>query len=258
MNAVNNNQVVVFDRVTFAYNSRPILKDVSFEITAKEFLPVVGPNGGGKTTFLRLVMGLIQPQKGTITVLGREPGKARQDIGYVPQGFKFDYQFPVRVIDVVLMGRLKGNSFSHFSGDDRDAAAAALAEVNLTGMDKQPLRELSGGQKQRVLIARALVSNPKLLLLDEPTANVDTATVRELAVLLEEFKNRMTVIMVTHDYNFVSASVKTVMCIDRHVHFHPTEAVPSGLPVDYWGGEARLIRHDHKTPRNTKPEENND
>ena len=238
--------IVRCEDLHFSYNGDPVLTDVSFEVKPLDFVSVVGPNGGGKTTLLRLILGLLKPQRGTVRVLGKPPEQVRPLIGYVPQHFIFDMRFPIRVIDVVLMGRLRGlTRLGRYSKDDQKAALAALGEVEMDSFARRHIAELSGGQRQRVLIARALASDPKLMLLDEPTAHVDTVTQNELMKILTGLNQRMTVLLVTHDAVFVSPYVKSVLCINRRATIHPTDQLTGEMIMDIYGDDVRYVRHDH-------------
>ena len=236
--------------LAFAYPGEPaVLEDVAFTIAEGDFVSVVGPNGGGKTTLLRLLLGLLSPSRGEVRLFGRPPEQARRQIGYMPQHPQLDPHFPVSARDVVLMGRLgPGRPRGLFGRDDKEAARRALAEVGLEEMGRRPFAALSSGQKQRVLIARALACAPRLLLLDEPTANLDLHVEGELYELLRELNRRLTVVLVSHDLGFVSRYVRTVVCVKRHVAVHPTSEITGDIIRDMYGGDVRVVRHDHAVP----------
>lgn len=233
--------------LSFAYDDgRPVLEDVDIEIDRRDVVAIVGPNGGGKTTLLRLLLGLETPTRGEVRVLGKDPRQARPLVGYMPQHTALDPRFPVRVLDVVLMGRLhQARWFGGHSRADVRAAQRALADVALEGFEKRPFAALSGGERQRVLIARALASEPALLLLDEPTANVDQAAGAHFHDLLAGLASRMTVVLVSHDLGFVSRFVSKVVCVHRRVRVHPTSEVNGRVLRDLYGEELVLVRHDH-------------
>ncbi|MBN1808567.1 MAG: metal ABC transporter ATP-binding protein [Planctomycetes bacterium] len=234
--------------VSFSYGDVPVLEGVSFDIRKGDYVSILGPNGGGKTTLLKLITGLLKPDSGALEVFGQRPGKTGEQIGYVPQYFQFDASFPVIVMDVVLMGRLRGGAkIGPYGAQDRKAAKKALEEVGLADVWGRPFADLSGGQRQRVLIARALATQPKLLLLDEPTANVDAAVESTLARLLGSLNERMTIVMVTHDIGFVSANVRSVLCVNRNVAEHPTEDVCGETISRLYGEQMRMVKHDRDT-----------
>jgi len=237
-----------FRNVTFGYDGAPVLKDVTFDVARRDFVCVVGPNGGGKTTLLKLVLGLLEPKSGTVRVLDDSPAGARKLVGYMPQRVSLDPAFPVNVLDVVLMGRLrKTRRFGPYSASDKAAAMEMLREVGLTESASRSFAALSGGQRQRVLIARALACEPELLLLDEPTANLDVAVEQEFYDLLKRLneEKRVTVVVVSHDLSFVSSHVRTVICVERTVHVHPTSELSADLMQAVYGRKVRIIRHDH-------------
>jgi zinc transport system ATP-binding protein len=237
---------VVVENVSFAYNSAPILENVNFVVDPGEFVTIVGPNGGGKTTLLKLLLGLLHPDAGEIRILGEKPEKSRFRIGYMPQHVFLDIKFPVTVLDVVLLGRLGNRIGGRYTKKDRDMAELALNEVQLSHLSGTLFSEISGGQRQRALIARALCVDPELLLLDEPTANIDPEVEKDLLEILQELNKRMTILMVSHDIGFVSQVVERVICVNRRVVIHPTSEINGTLIKDIYGGDYCMIRHDHR------------
>ena len=240
-------EAVRFRDVYFSYNGVPVLEDVNFTINDKTFISIVGPNAGGKTTILKLMLGLIKPPRGTIEIFELPPYKASPLIGYMPQHIQFDPHFPVTVIDVVLMGRLgNGSRFGPYKKMDRKICMEALQKLEMHDEWNRPFGALSGGQRQRVLIARALATEPLLLLLDEPTSNVDMAVESELFELLNMLSKNITVVVVSHDLGFVSQYVQRVVCVNHKVAVHPTTAITGELISDLYGGIVRMVQHDHK------------
>jgi len=231
--------------VSFGYGGRPVLEEVNLAVEQGDFVAVVGPNGGGKTTLLKLILGLIAPQRGSVRLLGRSPRQARAQVGYMPQQSSLDRAFPITVLGAVLMGRL-GNRPGFWRGADRQAAHLALEQVGLAALAQRPLADLSGGQRQRALVARALVGEPRLLLLDEPTSNVDVQAEEEFYDLLLRLNQRMTIVVVTHDLGFVSPYVRHVVCVNRQVLIHPTSDVTGEVISQIYGGPVNMVRHDHK------------
>ncbi|WP_022665986.1 metal ABC transporter ATP-binding protein [Desulfospira joergensenii] len=233
------------NQVSFAYNQRNILEDVTLVIYKNDFSSIVGPNGGGKTTLLKLILGLITPDKGEVRVFGKPPEQVRDKIGYMPQYAHLDMDFPATVLDVVLMGRLCKSRF-WFSRKDKARAAEAIEKVDLSDFIRTGFNELSGGQKQRALIARALCSDPSILLLDEPTANVDNKTEESLFLLLKELNQDMTILLVSHDLGFVSKYVRSVICVNKQVLIHPTSRLEGSMIKDIYHGDLKMVRHDHR------------
>ena len=239
-----HDQIVVRD-AAFSYDGMPVLEDVNFTISERTFISIVGPNAGGKTTLLKLLLGLLKPTRGVIEIFGLPPEKARSRIGYMPQHMQFDPQFPVSVLDVVLMGRLGGVRFGPYGKTDKAIAWEALHQLEMDKTANRPFMALSGGQRQRVLIARALATNPDLLLLDEPTSNVDMAVETELFELLHSLSETITVVVVSHDLGFVSQYVQSVVCVNRRVVVHPTTAVTGEVISALYGSDVRMVRHNH-------------
>jgi zinc transport system ATP-binding protein len=211
------NAIVVAD-LSFAYNSVYALEEISFTVKMGEFIGIFGPNGGGKTTLLSLLMGFLRPLKGRIEIFGLTPSQARGKIGWVPQNFHFDRHFPISVEEVVLGGRLAHLSWSgRFSKKDHQIIAEAVGKVGMGSCLKLPFATLSGGQAQRVLIARALASSPSILLLDEPTASIDYASQTEIYQLLASLKGEMAIVMVTHDLNGAVGHVDRLFCVQKNL-----------------------------------------
>lgn len=210
-------QILVED-LSFDYGLTKIFQHISLEVNQGEFLGIIGPNGGGKTTLLRLLMGFLKPQSGKILIDGKEPQAEQNKIAYVPQNLRFDRQFPISVSELVLSGRLSTLPwYGRYSKKEREIAEHALTLVGIEDLGNRAFGELSGGQMQRALIARALASEPEILFLDEPTASVDARAEEEIYRLLKSFSPRMTVVMVTHDLKAAIELVDRVLCIQGGV-----------------------------------------
>jgi len=228
-------EVVKLEGVWVQYNGVPILEGINLAIEQDDFLGIIGPNGGGKTTLLKVILGLISPSHGKVSVLGKPPEKSRSNIGYVPQHNLFDRDFPINVWDVVLMGRYgKSGLFRRYSSEDRRATQDALQTVGMLDYKDRQMGKLSGGELQRIFIARALVAEPRLLLLDEPTASVDPAMQTEFYELLEKLKKQMAIVLVSHDISAVSIYVDKLACLNRQLHYHGSkEITPEILEATY-------------------------
>jgi zinc transport system ATP-binding protein len=250
--------IVQLDGVSFAYGEVVVLEGVHLSIWPGEWVLVVGPNGGGKTTLLKLILGLLEPTAGQVRLFGQEPAKTRHRVGYMPQHIQFDSLFPVTVMDIVLMGRLGTPGrrlLGWYTRQDRQAAQEALAEVGLAGLENRPFAALSGGQRQRVLIARALCSRPELLLLDEPTAHVDPQAEGQLMEILQRLHRRMSIVMVSHDLGVVSPQIGSVLCVNRRLVVHPTTELTGEKIRQLYGEDLRMIRHDHRcSPEGHQPD----
>lgn len=235
--------------VSFAYDGEPAIRHAELCIDELSFISIVGPNGGGKTTLLKLILGILKPKTGSIQVFGKSPEETRKEIGYVPQRAQFDPLFPISVGDVVLTGRLGASGSAFRCGAiDRRIAGEALAEVGLSDAGDRPFSSLSGGQQQRALIARALACKPRMLLLDEPTANLDRILESHLYKLLKSLNDRLTIVLVSHDLGFVSTLVDRVVCVNRDVHTHPTAELSNDLINELYGTDVKFVRHDMDKP----------
>ena len=241
------NQPIHIENLDFAYGPVTVLENASLKLGEREFVSIVGPNGGGKTTLLKIILGLLEAQSGAVSVFGEHPLVGRKWIGYLPQYADLDSKFPVSALDVVLMGRLgKTRRLGFYTRSDHDAAREILARVGLEKLEKRPLASLSGGQRQRVLIARALVSEPKLLLLDEPTSSLDDYVERELYDLLRELNKELTIVVVSHDIAYVSRFVEKVICVNRAVHTHPVSEIDENIIHEMYGEHVHAVRHDQE------------
>ncbi len=232
--------------VSFSYNGQPVLQDVSLTLDPGDFTALIGPNGGGKTTLLKLMIGLLTPDSGTIRVLGEAPHRVSRRLGYMPQEIGINKNFPISVMDVVLTGRLDpSRKWGGYSASDRAAARKVLEQVHMWEFRHRRIGQLSGGQRQRVFIARALAGEPDILFLDEPTASVDAYHQGNLFDLLKSLNETITIIIVNHDLMVISSYVKSVACVNRRLHYHgggeitddmfrmyqcPVELIAHGIP----------------------------
>jgi zinc transport system ATP-binding protein len=236
---------VELDRVSLALRGVPVLEDVTLRVESRDYLALLGPNGGGKSTLLKVILGIQRPDRGSVRIFGQTPRQARGRVGYVPQHASFDLDFPIRVHEVVLMGRLASARFGRFSKDDRRAAHEALERVEIPELAGRPIGSLSGGQRQRVLIARALAQRPELLLLDEPTASLDERIGHTIWELFEELSQDMALVVVSHDIGAISRSVRGVACLNRNLHSHPSKELTSEMLEAVYGCPVDLLAHGH-------------
>jgi zinc transport system ATP-binding protein len=213
--------IVEIRGLSFSYNGEAVLEDIDLEVHPKDFIAMIGPNGGGKTTLLKLILGLLHPDKGTVRVTGQAATKASTSIGYVPQDVHVNRNFPITAMDVVLMGKLgHTRRWTRTSAANRRDALDALDRMDMADHAEKKIGTLSGGQCQRVFIARALVTLPKLLLLDEPTASIDTKGQADFYALLKELNREIPILVVSHDLLVVSRYIKSVACVNRRLHYH--------------------------------------
>lgn len=241
-------KIVDIKNLSFTYpgNDLPTLENVSLEMFSGENYCIVGPNGGGKSTLLHLMLGLLAPGSGSIELFGEKPEKAAGKVGFMAQYFKLDALFPITALDVVLEGRLHGLLPLRFSREDRKTAMEALEELGLAKIAGESFSSLSGGQRQRVLLARALACKPKLLLLDEPTANIDPGAEMDFYRTLRELRKHLTLVTVSHDLGFVSAEDTHVICVNRTVSMHDAGRFDAETARRLYKHDVNLIHHDHE------------
>ncbi|ANV85031.1 ABC transporter [Picosynechococcus sp. PCC 7003] len=236
--------VISLQQVWAGYPKTSVLEDINLQVQALDFIGLIGPNGGGKTTLLKVLLGLVQPQRGTVRILDRPVTQGRRYIGYVPQLLELDRDFPIQVRDVVSMGRLgKRKLFHRYNRKDREIVQRSLVQVGMADKGDRPIGELSGGERQRVYIARALASEPKILLLDEPTANVDSHVQNSIYELLKELNQFMTIMMISHDLGAISSYVKTVGCLNRRLHYHHDRLITPTMIEETYQCPVDLIAH---------------
>ncbi|MCG8687509.1 MAG: ABC transporter ATP-binding protein [Desulfobacterales bacterium] len=213
--------IVDIKNLDFAYSGEPILEAVNLCVKEQDFLAIIGPNGGGKTTLLKLMLGLLAPSGGSVRINGKSPGQTASSIGYVPQNVHMNQSFPISALDVVLMGAFDPKKrFNRNQAKCKKEALEALERLEMGNYAKKKIGTLSGGQRQRVLIARALVSNPELLLLDEPTASIDTKGQADFYELLAKLNKDITILVVSHDLLVISRYVNAVACVNKRLHYH--------------------------------------
>ncbi len=227
--------------VSASYDTKVVLEEVDFSVDENDFIGVIGPNGGGKTTLLRIILGLLKPSAGEIRFNPDLPHTER--IGYLPQISTGDVNFPVSVTDVILSGMMiRKRIFSRMSADDKEKAGRIVEELGLSGLEKKSLSELSGGQIQRVLLGRAIIGDPSLLLLDEPGNFVDSSFESDFYEKLKELNKRMAILMVSHDIGMISSHVKSFACVNRKLHYHPSSEISNDQLLAY-GCPIQLITH---------------
>jgi len=236
--------VIEMEGVWVALDSQTILEDVHLVVHETDFIGLIGPNGGGKTTLLKTLIGLLQPTAGKIRIMGKSVAEGRCHIGYVPQTVEFDRQFPIRAWEVVQMGLLGCRKpFRPISPEEREVIEHALEQVEMEDLGQRAIGELSVGQRQRVYIARALTSQPQILLLDEPTASVDPQAAGKIYDLLRRINQTVTIVMVSHDMNAVSSYVKSIGCLNRRLHYHGKKEVTQDMMDAIYKCPIDLIAH---------------
>jgi len=231
--------------ISYRYNQNTVIKDVNLVVERGDFLAIIGPNGGGKTTLLRLILGVLKPDSGTVRLLGEHPAKTRIKAGYIPQETNLNKLFPISVHDVVCMGLISSRGLGHpFTKNDKQKADDMLSHFGMLPMKKRCIAELSGGQRQKVLLARALVSDPEILFLDEPTSSIDTSGTDEVYEHLRKLNEKgTTVALVTHNIGVMSKYIKSVACVNRELYFHPDGKLSEHTISKTYGCAVDLIAH---------------
>ncbi len=234
------------ENLSVRYGPNRALAGISLDVAEGEYLGVIGPNGGGKTTLLKAMLGLVPAETGTVSVCGKPAGKTGTLIGYVPQFSTMEKDFPITMRDVVLSGRLSrgGLLFHRYDGADRSAAAAALREVGVADLAGRQINALSGGEFQKMLIARALAVGPKILFLDEPTASVDAKSREQIYGLLGRLNQKgMTIVLVTHDTMAIASQVRRIACLNRRLVYHGEPELDQNTVTALYGCPVDLIAH---------------
>ncbi|MDY4042245.1 MAG: ABC transporter ATP-binding protein [Marinifilaceae bacterium] len=214
--------IVELKNIAAAYDGNTVLHDVNFTIRKDDFIGIIGPNGGGKTTLLKVILGLLKPVAGEIIYHGSKHSL----FGYLPQNSQFDTRFPINVREVVLSGLLSEKGiFGKYTREDKNKADELLATYGMGDFRERPIGELSGGQMQRVFLCRAIISSPRVLILDEPSTYVDAKFEQEFYSLLHNLNQRMSIVMVSHDLGTICSYVKTIACVNRTLHYHDSNLI---------------------------------
>ncbi len=213
--------VIDIKNVSFAYDKQMILENINLSVEERDFLAIIGPNGGGKSTLLKLILGILKPQKGSISVLDKAPSKSLTQIGYVPQNTNVNTDFPIKVIEVVMMGHVGGKRpLFGYGKDELFCAMGALAQVGMENFAQTKIGALSGGQRQRVMIARALCAHPQILILDEPTSSIDITGQKEIYELIKQLNQSITVIVVSHDISVILQYANKAAHVNKGLSYH--------------------------------------
>lgn len=238
MNKTLENPILRIKDITVGYQEGPVLRNASLDVFQNDFIGIIGPNGGGKTTLVKTVLGILSPFSGEI-----EYPQGKITTGYLPQISMIDKTFPITVREVVEAGlKPKSRWWPHLNKEQKNHACAVLEENGMLKFANRPIGELSGGQLQRVMLSRALVNNPKLLILDEPNTYVDKAYEGELYDRLKELNKRMAILLVSHDVGTISAMVKTIACVSGELHYHPSNKI-SAEQLKVYNCPIELITH---------------
>lgn len=240
----NPEAVIRCDGLVAGYGRETVLESINLSVDAGDFLGVIGPNGGGKTTLMKVILGLVPVRQGSVLVRGEAPRRGRSCIGYVPQSGGHDRQFPVTAWEVASMGRLHGGRlFRRFTSRDSEIIADSLERTGVFHLRNRSMGELSMGQRQRVLFARALAVDPAILLLDEPTASMDPGAAASVHELLKKLNETVTIVMTSHDLTAVFSAVKSIACLNRTLHHHGVEKLTTEAIRETYRCPVDLITH---------------
>ncbi len=232
--------LVDIKNASLGYDKEPVITDINLQVFNNDFIGIIGPNGGGKTTLLKGILGLLKPSKGSISIYNPHPERA--SFGYLPQVKNIDKKFPITVFDVILSGLLMQKDSFKNSKSGKEKANNLLEEMNIAEIKNKAIGELSGGQMQRVFLCRALISNPELLVLDEPDTFVDNRFEGELYEKLKELNSKMAILLVSHDVGTISSYVKTIACVNTHLHYHKSNKI-SNEQLEGYNCPIQVISH---------------
>jgi len=236
-------KVMEISGLSVSFNGTQVLDKIDLTVYHRDFIGIIGPNGGGKSTLLRAILGLITPDRGSISIMGRPQKQGRHMVSYVPQYASFDRDFPISVWTVLLLGRIGQKQGLRFSPQDKELALQALERVEMDGLKERQIGRLSGGERQRVMVARALAAKPQILLLDEPTASVDSRFEAGFYDILKELNQDITIILVSHDISAVSAYVKTIACLNQQLYYQHAKELTEEMIEHAYHCPVHLIAH---------------
>jgi zinc transport system ATP-binding protein len=246
--------LIRLEKISYGYGKKKVIEDVSLQMEAGDFIGMIGPNGGGKSTIIKILMGLIKPWTGSV-VLGKSSKGSTTTIGYLPQYHDFDKRFPISVTEVILSGLVNQKSGGlRFSKADKLKVQTLLDQLGLSAKKNAPVGELSGGQMQRAFLGRAIIADPDLLILDEPVTYVDSKFEQELYEILEEINKQTAILLVSHDVGQIVSVVKTIACVNQSLHYHPSNKISAEVLASYncpielitHGKVPHRVLHNHK------------
>ncbi len=236
-------KLVELKSVDAAYNSEIILKDVSMDIFSDDFIGVIGPNGGGKTTLIKIILKLLKPVRGNVNYVNGDSENSEHFIGYLPQTSTIDKKFPISVLDVVLSGLVsRKNLIKRNTNSEKALAREIISKLGISHIQKKTIGELSGGEMQRVFLCRAIISSPKLLILDEPNTFVDSKFERDLYEALTDLNKKMAILIVSHDIGTISSYIKTIACVNKELHYHESNIITENQ-LQAYNCPIQLITH---------------
>jgi len=238
--------IIEIKNLTFSYDQEVVLENINLSVQKNDFLAIIGPNGGGKSTLVKAILGINSVKKGTIQILGGKPSLNLEKVGYVPQNTNINSNFPIKVIEVVMMGHIrdeneksKSKRFLHkyfkigYNEFEKSCALSALRQVGMEEFAEKKIGTLSGGQRQRVMIARALCSHPSILILDEPTASIDVSWQKQIYDLLKELNKTITIIVVSHDISVILGYASKVAHINKKITYHDISSEETKIQANH-------------------------
>lgn len=234
--------IIDVNNVFFSYDDANVLENINFQVFDKDFVGIIGPNGGGKTTLIKLILGYLSPNQGEIKIFNNTPFLSRDKIGYVPQYLSYEKTFPISSLELVLMGSFSKSSFSpRINKEKINDAYATMSKLKIDHLANNAYSELSGGQKQRCLIARALINKPAILILDEPTSSVDMSVEKDIYDILHELNKDITILLISHDVSFISNYINKVICINKSMSINDVNNIDKVINEDYNKNSSQII-----------------
>ncbi len=238
------NSIIQISNLNAAYEGKTVLSQVNLTVYERDFLGIIGPNGGGKTTLVKCTLGLHKPEQGNIRFFKNGKEVSNINMGYLPQYNSIDRKFPISVYEVILSGLSKQKPLlQRYNKAHHEQVRQIIARMGLEGLEERAIGELSGGQLQRTLLGRALVSNPEVVILDEPNTYIDKRFETKLYSLLEEINRERAIVLVSHDIGTVLKNVKTIACVNETVHYHPHTEVPTEWLEEHFGCPIEMLGH---------------
>jgi len=238
------NSIIQISNLNAAYEGKTVLSQVNLTVYERDFLGIIGPNGGGKTTLVKCILGLHKPEQGNIRFFKNGKEVSNINMGYLPQYNSIDRKFPISVYEVILSGLSKQKPLlQRYNKTHHEQVRQIIARMGLEGLEERAIGELSGGQLQRTLLGRALVSNPEVVILDEPNTYIDKRFETKLYSLLEEINKERAIVLVSHDIGTVLKNVKTIACVNETVHYHPHTEVPTEWLEEHFGCPIEMLGH---------------
>lgn len=246
--------IIILNNICASYNSNIVLRDVSLTVYENDFLGMIGPNGGGKTTLVNIILGLKRPDSGTVKYMRAGENVSEISMGYLPQYSQIDKKFPISAYEVILSGLSKQKKILHpYTKKHHAQVASTISKLELNGLEHRAIGTLSGGQLQRVLLARAIVSSPEVVILDEPNTYIDKRFQEQMYKILATINNNCAIIMVSHDIGTTLKNVKDIACVDTTLHYHPTAEISEYELQQYFGNSIELLEHANIQQKILKP-----